>query len=183
MVQIGEVLEAIHHSDATFNRLRAEGSSNRGGWRLWWAGPRRVRAEWAQDKGNSLIVVRDAHWWLVEPNGQGMTNGGDETGIGLGPGAEILHSRWLLSDVVLDVAREEMIAGRASAVLTATPRREVEHSRWWGFPEPFEVGIDLKTGIVLRTPYIEVDHVSFDEEFASELFDEPPDVRGWRPIE
>ena len=180
MVGLSDVLERIHNSTSAFSRLYAQGSSRRGGWRLWWFGPRRVRAEWDREKGSSLIVVRGVDWWLLEPNGKGITNHGGETGIGLGPGVEVLHSRGLLSDVVLDVVREEEIAGCPGVVLTATPRPEVDHSRWWDFREPFEVAIDLDTGLVLRTPYTEVDQVMYDGDFAAELFDEPAGVRRWR---
>lgn len=177
MTSLAAVLEVLHRSRDAFGSLHASGTSSRSDWELWWAGPRRVRQEW----GQNLIVVDGPRWWLKQPNGKVISNEKDpETGVGLGPGIEILHGRDLLGDVLLEVRDQVQIAGRDAVLLHAIPQTEDGWSRWWDYRAPFDLGVDARTGAVLQTPYAAVDHICFDETFPDELFSAPVHKRRWR---
>ncbi len=131
-----------------------------------------------QQFGGNLIVVDGAWWWLTQPDGKVISNeDNSEVGVGLGPGIEILHGRDMLGDVLLQFRDQVRIAARDAALLRAIPRYDEGGSRWWDYREPFEVAIDAQTGVVLRTPHVRVDDISYDETFADELFSPTPRKR------
>jgi hypothetical protein len=122
----------------------------------------------------------------VAPGGEAHTNEGHaELQLGMPGEFGLLHTRSLLACAVLEVLREEQVAGRRAVVLRARPRPGGVGSRWWhleGTPEPVEVPIDLERGVALGSPWSRVDEISFDEELAPELFSRPypEDLRGVR---
>lgn len=166
---LAAMLEVLHETRDRFHSLHATGTSSRSDWELWWAGPRRVRQEWARN----VIVVDGALWWLRQPDGEIISNEKmPGAGIGLGPGAEILHGRDLLGDVLLEVQDDVEIAERDAVLLRAVPDTGEGGSRWWDYPGPFEVAIDAQTGVVLQTPHVAVHHIRYDDRFPDELFSE-----------
>jgi hypothetical protein len=175
MISLADVLEALHRSHDSFATVRAEGASDGAPWRLWWAGPWLVRVDWHNQRGAYSAGVDGGDWWLRTPNGRTRTNRRQpEKGLSLGPWAEILHSRALLGDTLLHFVAEASIADRRAAILTAAPVPEAKGQRWWGYGDPFEVAIDLETGIALRTPMNEVTLISYDETFDEAMFGLPP---------
>lgn len=179
MVQprLGEVLELIHSSPRRFRTARAVGRTGDERWRFWWAGDARWRFERDCPGGVQVEVRAGPTWWTVDPGGQAHTNDG-EPGLRLGMPGEfgLLHPRSLLGCAVLEVLREERVAGRAAVVLRAAPRPGTGASRWWFFEErsePIEVAIDLERGAALAGPWCRVEEIAFDEPLAPGLFSRP----------
>src|SRR5206468_1340743 len=127
--------------------------------------------------GSSINVRAGPTWWVLAADGQAHTNDGDPNSrLGMQPEFGLLHTRSLLAAAVLEIVREDRVAGRRAVILRATPRPEAHHWRWWGFrasAEPLEVPIDLERGVALEGFHVQVDDISFDEEFAPELFSQP----------
>jgi hypothetical protein len=173
MTDLAEVLEAIHTSRRRFRTVRAAGLVGGRSWRMWWAGPMRVRTEEGHE-GVHVIVQAGDQWWIREPGGKGHTNEGDpNVRVGFGPGPELLRPRPLLGSTFLQYVEEATIAGRRAAILRASPRPDGDFGRWWGSGDPFDVAIDLKRGIALRAHGIEMTEVAFDEEIAASVFSSP----------
>jgi hypothetical protein len=92
--------------------------------------------------------------------------------VHLGPPPELalLHPRSLLAAAVLEVDREQHVAGREAVILPATPCAGGGHWRWWRLEATIEVPIDLERGVALGAPWLEVDEIAFDEELGPEVF-------------
>jgi hypothetical protein len=149
VTQLAVVLEAIHTSRRRFRTVRAAGVSRGRVWHMWWAGPKHIRTEEERDDGVHVIVQAGDRWWIREPNGKGHTNEGDpNVGVGFGPGPELLHPRPLLGSTVLEYLHEAEIAGRRAAILRARPYPRRGGVAWWGSRRPFQVAIDLESGVI-----------------------------------
>jgi hypothetical protein len=179
MGRLGEVLELIHSSARRFRTARALGRTGDSVWRFWWAGNDRFRFERQRDGGGSVNVRAGQVWWVIDSDGQAITNeGAPEVGLGMQPELGLLHPRSLLATAILELLREDRVAGRRAAIMRATPRPGAEHWRWWGFwgaTEPMEVPIDLERGVALGGFRFGVDEIAFDEDFAPEVFSRPYD--------
>ena len=179
MSSLGEVLELIHSSTRRFRTATAVGRTGDSVWRFWWAGNDRFRFERKRDGGGFVNVRAGQVWWVLDADGQAITNEGEpDVGLGMQPELGLLHPRSLLATAILEVLREERVAGRHAVITRATPRPDVEHWRWWGFwnaTGPMEIPIDLERGVALGGFNFEVDEISFDEEFAPEVFSRPYD--------
>ena len=118
-------------------------------------------------------------WWVLDSDGRAHTNEGDlEVGLGMQPEFGLLHTRSLLATAILEVLRDEQVAGRHAAIVRATPRRGADHWRWWGFwdaTEAMEIPVDLERGVALGGLRFRVDEISFDEEFSPDVFSRPYD--------
>jgi hypothetical protein len=140
---LGEVLEVIHSSPRRFRAARAAGRTGDQPWRLWWLGDARWRFERDQPEGVQIEVRAGSTWWTVAPSGEAHTNEGHaELQLGMPAEFGLLHTRSLLACAVLEVLREERVAGRRAVVLRARPRPGGGGSRWWhleGTPEPVEI--------------------------------------------
>jgi len=101
-------LEAIHASHRRFRTVRAAGVSNGRAWRMWWAGPKRVRTKEERQDGALVIVQAGNQWWIREPDGKGHTNEGDPNHrlLASARGPRLLRPRSLLGSTVLDYLRE-----------------------------------------------------------------------------
>jgi outer membrane lipoprotein-sorting protein len=179
MSSLGAVLELIHSSARRFHTARAVGRSADSTWRFWWAGDDRFRFERKRQAGGFVNVRAGAVWWVLDSEGQASTNRGDSNyGLGMQPELGMLHPRSLLATAILEVLRNEQVAGRPAAIMRATPRSGADHWRWWGSwgaSEPVEIAIDLERGVALDSLHYKVDEIAFDEEFAPEVFDRPYD--------
>jgi hypothetical protein len=148
-------------------------------WRFWWAGNDRFRFERVPNGSGFVNVRAGAIWWIVDSDGQAHTNDGDPNlTLGMPPEFGLLKTRSLLATALLQVVRDEPVAGRPTAILRAMPRSGAEHWRWWGFwdsSEPLEIPIDLERGVALGSPYFQVDEIGFDEKFPPALFSRPYD--------
>jgi hypothetical protein len=122
MVRLGDVLELIHSSRRRFRTARLAGRTEEASWRLWWAGDDRFRFEQNRESGGFLSVRAGPVWWTLDDSGEAHTNEGDpEVRLGMQPELGLLHPRSLLATAVLEVLREDRVAGRAVAVMRATP--------------------------------------------------------------
>jgi hypothetical protein len=180
MSSLGDVLELIHSSTRRFRAARALGRTGDSVWRFWWAGNDRFRFERQRDEDGGFVNVRAGSvWWVLDSDGQALTNEGDpEVGLGLQPELGLLHTRSLLATAILEVLGDERVAGRSAVIMRATPRPGAEHWRWWGFwdaTEPMEIPIDRERGVALGGFGFQVDKVAFDEDFGPELFSQPYD--------
>jgi hypothetical protein len=179
MTSLGEVLELIHSSTRRFRTARAVGRTGDSAWRFWWAGNDRFRFERERQGGGFVNVRAGAVWWVLDADGQAISNEGDpDVGLGMQPEFGLLHTRSLLATAILEVLREEQVAGRRTAIVRATPRTGAGHWRWWGFwdaTEPIDIPIDLERGVALGGFHFGVDEIVFDEELAPELFSQPYD--------
>jgi hypothetical protein len=179
MGSLGDVLELIHSSAGRFRTARVVGRTGDSTWRFWWAGNDRFRFERKRDGGGFVNVRAGPVWWVLDSDGRALTNEGPPSqGLGMQPELGLLHPRSLLATAILEVLRDEGVAGRPAAIMRATPRPGASHWRWWGFwdvTEPIEIPIDLERGIVLGGFHFHIDEVAFDEEFAPELFSRPYD--------
>ena len=150
MDSLGEVLDLIHSSGRRFRTARVAGRTDDSAWRLWWAGNDRFRFERNRAGGGFVNVRAGPVWWALDSDGQAITNDGDPNhGLGLQPEFGLLHPRSLLAATILQLLRDEQVAGRPAAILRATPRRGARQWRWWGFgdsAEPTEIPIDLERG-------------------------------------
>jgi hypothetical protein len=177
MSRLGEVLELIYSSRRRFRTARAAGRTNDTAWRLWWAGDAYFRFEDEREGGGSVNVRAGPTWWALEADGEAHTNDGDpHLRLGMAPEFGLLHTRSLLASGVLEILREDRVAGRPAVVLRATPRMGAGHWRWWGFwesTEPIEVPIDVERGVALGGPYFQVDEIAFAEDFPREVFSRP----------
>lgn len=176
----------MHSSTRRFRTARVAGRTDDSAWRFWWAGNDRFRFERKRERDGFVNVRVGAMWWVLDSDGQAITNDGDPNqGLGMQPEFGLLHPRSLLATAILKLLRDEEVAGRPAAILRATPRRGAEHWRWWGFwgaGEPMEIPIDLERGVALGGFRFHVDEIAFDEEFAPEVFSRPwADDR--RPVE
>jgi hypothetical protein len=174
---LGEVLELIHSSARRFRTARVAGRTDDSAWRLWWAGNDRFRFERNRDGGGFVNVRAGPVWWVLDSDGQAITNDGDPNqGLGMQPELGLLHPRSLLATTLLELLRAEQVAGRPAAILRATPRRGAGHWRWWGFEdsaEPTKIPIDLERGVALGGFRFQVDEIMFDKQFAPEIFFPP----------
>jgi hypothetical protein len=179
MSSLGEVLELIHSSARRFRTSRAVGRTDDSAWRFWWAGNDRFRFERERAGGGFVNIRAGVVWWVLDADGQALTNDGDpDVGLGMQPEFGLLHTRSLLASAILDVLRDEHVAGRPAAIVRATPRSGASHWRWWGFwdaSEPVEIPIDLERGVALGGVHFRVDEITFDEEFSPEVFSRPYD--------
>lgn len=177
MRRLGDVLELIHSSRRRFRTARVAGRTNDTAWRMWWAGDAYFRFERERDGGSYINVRAGAHWWSVDAAGEAHTNEGDpELGLGMEPEFGLLHTRSLLASALLEVLREDQVAGRPAVILRATPRPGADYWRWWGFWEPtdpIEVPIDLERGVALGGFRFRVKEIAFDEEFPGQVFSRP----------
>jgi hypothetical protein len=150
-------------------------------WTLWWAGDDRFRFEQGTGGHASTRVRNGATWWTQDGSGDVRANRGDSNVVlGLPPELALLHPRSLLAAAVLEVDREQHVAGREAVVLRATPRPGDRHWRWWRAEEPMEVPIDLERGVALGASWLEVDEIAFDEELGPDLFSLPAAGAGMR---
>jgi hypothetical protein len=177
MQRLGDVLKLIHSSRQRLRTARAAGRTNNTGWRLWWAGDDHFRFERDREGGGFINVRAGPLWWVLEANGEAHTNEGDPNlGLGMQPEVGLLHPRSLLASAVLEILREDRVAGRPAVFLRATPRPGDHHWRWWGLrgsPEPVEVPIDLERGVALGGFHFQVEEIAFDQEFPPEVFSRP----------
>ena len=158
-------------ADAPVWELPRRGGELRRRWKLWWAGPTRMRSEHEPPDGSAMVVVQDGpRWWARDPRGKVSTNRGRDTSRwGNWPGLELTCGRELFGAARLVEHRgEAVIAGRRAALLWALPSGE--ETRWWHFSGPSEVAIDAERAVVLRAPGLEVTEMVFDEDLAPELF-------------
>lgn len=177
MRSLGHALDLIHSSRRRFRSARVGGRTDDTAWRLWWAGDAHFRLEYGREGEGSISVRAGPVWWMLDERGEAYTNDGD-TGLRLGmrPELGLLHTRSLLASAVLEVVREDRVAGRPAVVLRATPRPGGHHWRWWGFwgsTEPIEVPIDLERGVALGGPHLWIEEIAFDQEFPPEVFSRP----------
>ncbi|MGQ0668844.1 MAG: hypothetical protein ACT4PO_04085 [Actinomycetota bacterium] len=184
MRRFGDVLELIHSSCRRFRTVRASGRTNERRWRLWWAGDDRFRFESPSGGARQITVRAGDVWWALGPDGEAHTNDGDPNlGIGMQPEFALLHTRSLLAASLLEIVRDQRVAGRPAVVLLARPRPGADW-RWWGFwgsTDPIEVPIDLERGVALAGLRSRFDEVAFDEELPAGLFARPY-AAGHRPV-
>lgn len=184
MPRLGDVLELIYSSRERFRSAQAVGRTNETVWRLWWAGDTYFRFEEDREGGVHINVRSGPMWWTLGADGEAHTNDGDPSvRLGMDPVFGLLHTRSLLASAVLEILRQDRVAGREAVILRATPRPEAGHWRWWGFwesTEPIEVPIDLERGVALGGPYFQVDEIRFEEEFPDDLFSRPYPEDLWR---
>lgn len=179
MTGLGEVLELIHTSPRRFRTARAIGRTDGSVWRFWWAGNDRFRFERKRDGGGFINVQAGPVWWVLDSDGQALTNDGDQNqGLGMQPEFGLLHTRSLLATAILEVLHDKQVAGRRAAIVRATPRPGADHWRWWGFwdaTQPMEIPIDLERGVALGGFRFRVDEIAFDEKFSPDVFSRPYD--------
>jgi hypothetical protein len=185
MTGLGDVLQIIHSSMQRFRTVRAVGTTDGSIWRFWWAGNDRFRFERGRNGGGFVNVRAGPKWWVLDSDGRAVTNEGDpEVGLGMQPEFGLLHTRSLLATAILEVLRDEEVAGRQAAIVRATPRRGADHWRWWGFwgaTEAMEIPIDIERGVALGGFRFRVEEIFFDEEFSPDVFSRPFDDN--RPVE
>lgn len=179
MSRLGDVLELIHSSVWRFDTASVVGRSGDSTWRFWWAGNDRFRFE-RKREGSGFVNVRDgANWWVLDSDGRASTNeGAADYGLSMQPEMGLLHPRSLLAAAILQVGRNEQVAGRPAVVMQATPRPDAGEWRWWGFwdaTEPVEIAIDLERGVALSSFHFQVDAITFDEALGAEVFSRPYD--------
>ena len=147
-----------------------------------WQAARRYREEHDAEGSASILVERDASWWVWHPKWGAHTNVGDPGHLaGHGSFERLFDPAPLLGGAFLEAIGTGRRAGRPAIRLRALPRPEAPDAffhGWGRIEEPFDLWIDAERGIALNDQVAEITAVQFDVDIPEELFASPfpPDV-------
>jgi hypothetical protein len=120
-------------------------------------------------------LVQDGdRWWASIPGSYATNEADRDSVLGFGPELSLINTAPFVGEAVLELLGEDRLAGRAVALLRARPRGRVEGSELFdGSGTPFDIAIDIETGVLLRERSFEVTRVGFDGDLPEDLFSAP----------
>ena len=166
-----------------------------------WCAPERTRAQFQVGLDLIDVVFLGSTWWSVG-HGMATTNAGHgRHGHGMGCGEALIRPRRYIPFLDLQEVAEDSWHGRKAFLARAIPvwgdevrqqfeSRRVMHRLLIGDPDELLLTVDAQRGVLLRTEarlagtsyrIVEMDEVSFDEEFGPEVFAiHPPEGQDWK---